>query len=169
MGPESTNSVGTDEFSAFVAGLDYPMFVVTTTHRGERSGCLVGFATQVSIDPPQMLVCISDKNHTHRLAEHAELFAVHVLSPGQRSLAALFGEQTGDDTDKFARCAWHPGPGDVPVLDDAARHLVGRLRQRVPFADHTGLLLEPVKVFVTEAPVAYTLRDAADLEPGHGA
>jgi flavin reductase (DIM6/NTAB) family NADH-FMN oxidoreductase RutF len=161
--------VDADEFSAFVAGLDYPLFVVTTAHEGERSGCLVGFTTQVSIDPPRMLVCISDKNHTHALARHAELFAVHVLPPGRQPLAELFGEQTGDETDKFADCAWHPGVGGVPVLEDSARHMVGRVLQRIPFADHLGILLEPVETSVSPKPVAYSLEDAADMEPGHGA
>lgn len=161
--------VSSEEFGDFVAELDYPLFVVTTQHAGQRSGCLVGFATQVSIDPPRMLVCISDKNHTYPLALQADLVAVHVLSPGQHELAELFGEETGDRTDKFAHCSWHPGPGDVPVVDGAARHMVGRILQRVPFGDHLGLLLEPVETSVGDAPVAFTLREAADIEPGHDA
>ena len=169
MAQDDHRGVGADDFSAFVEALDYPMFVVTTSHGGERSGCLVGFATQVSIDPPQLRVCISDTNHTHRLARHAELVAVHLLSPDQQELAALFGERTGDETDKFAHCSWHSGPGVVPLLDEAARHLVGRVLQRLPFADHLGLLLEPVKVSVTSRPVAYSLQDAAEMEPGHPA
>jgi flavin reductase (DIM6/NTAB) family NADH-FMN oxidoreductase RutF len=161
--------VDVEEFNRFVEGLDYPLFVVTTVHAGERSGCLVGFATQVSIDPPQMLVCISDKNHTHRLAQHAESVAVHVLSPDQQELAALFGEETGDEVDKFTRCAWHPGPGGVPVLDAAARRMVGQVLARVPFGDHLGLVLGPLETCFSGQPVAFGLRDAAHLEPGHPA
>jgi flavin reductase (DIM6/NTAB) family NADH-FMN oxidoreductase RutF len=169
VGAQQGGRAGTEEFSAFVDGLDYPLYVVTTLHGGERSGCLVGFATQVSIDPPQMLVCISDQNHTHALALAAPLVAVHVLSPHQQALAELFGEETGDRTDKFAQCSWHPGPGGVPVLEDCARHMVGRVLQRVPFADHLGLLLDPMETSVSSRPVAYTLRDAAGIQPGHPA
>lgn len=161
--------VEADEFSRFVDGLDYPLYVVTTAHEGQHSGCLVGFTTQVSIDPPQMLVCISEKNHTHTLAQDAGLVAVHVLSPDQQDLAELFGEETGDATDKFRQCSWRPGPGGLPLLEDAARHMVGRVLQRIPFADHLGLLLEPVEVSVSARPVAYTLRSAGDMEPGHPA
>jgi flavin reductase (DIM6/NTAB) family NADH-FMN oxidoreductase RutF len=116
-----------------------------------------------------MLVCISEKNHTHRLAQQAELLGVHLLSPDQQELAELFGEETGDETDKFTQCSWYAGPGDVPLLDSCARHLVGRVVQRIPFGDHLGLLLEPVETYVTPAPVAYSLQDAADMEPGHSA
>lgn len=169
MAAVQSGKAGVEEFSRFVDGLDYPLYVVTTVHEGQHSGCLVGFAGQVSIDPPQMLVCISDKNHTHALARHAGQAAVHVLSPDQQDLARLFGEETGDETDKFRQCAWQPGPGGLPLLDDAARRMVGRVVQRIPFADHLGLLLDPVEVSVSERPVAYTLRCAADMEPGHPA
>jgi flavin reductase (DIM6/NTAB) family NADH-FMN oxidoreductase RutF len=162
-----SSNVGVEEFARFAEDLDYPLYVVTAAHEGQRSGCLVGFTTQVSIDPPQMLVCISDKNHTHTLAAHAALLGVHLLSPDQQHLAELFGEESGDDTDKFRRCSWHPGPDGLPLLDDAARHMVGRVLERIPFADHLGLLVEPVEVWVSPRPVAYTLQSAVDLEPGH--
>src|SRR5688572_5063739 len=42
----------------FLTGLDGPMFVVTAAHpeSGARAGCLVGFATQCSIDPDLFVV-----------------------------------------------------------------------------------------------------------------
>ena len=46
-------------FNALASELDYPMFVVTTAAGGAPAGCLVGFATQCSIDPPRFLVCLS--------------------------------------------------------------------------------------------------------------
>ena len=39
-------------FDRLVNRLDYPMLVVTAEADGERAGCLVGFATQCSIQPP---------------------------------------------------------------------------------------------------------------------
>ena len=42
-----------EHFQALVAGLDYPMYVVTVAADGDRAGCLVVFATKASIDPPR--------------------------------------------------------------------------------------------------------------------
>src|SRR5690348_6276936 len=117
------SGVDTDRFDAFVDGLDYPMFVVTTAHGGERAGCLVGFTTQASIDPPRMLVCLSVANHTYQVARQAELLAVHVLDKNDHDLAELFGGRTGDEVDKFAKCRWTPGPDGVPLLEDCPRLL----------------------------------------------
>ena len=115
-----------DTFDALMGELDYPMFIVTVAHGGERSGCLVGFATQCSIDPPRFLVCLSKANHTYRVARHAELLAVHFVPADAEPLAELFGGETGDRVDKFARCEWHPGPGGVPLLADCPNRFVGR-------------------------------------------
>ena len=65
-----------EQFEELVATLDPPMFVVTARAGDERDGCLVGFATQCSIDPPRFFVCLSEKNRTFAgrvLARHHDL------------------------------------------------------------------------------------------------
>ena len=160
-----------EEFGRFAGRLDYPMFVVTTTDGTARAGCLVGFTTQASIDPPRMLVCLSDKNHTYRVARGADLLAVHSVGADQHDLAELFGSETGDRTDKFTDVAWHEGPGRVPVLEGCPSYLVGRILARWPLGDHVGFLLEPVAVSGdgADAEPVLTLEDVHDLEPGHEA
>jgi flavin reductase (DIM6/NTAB) family NADH-FMN oxidoreductase RutF len=156
-------------FEDTVRLLDYPMFVVTATGEGERSGCLVGFAGQVSIDPGRFLVCLSVKNHTYRIGVSASRLAVHLLGRDQLPLARLFGEQTGDEIDKFARCSWQPGPDGVPVLDEAMAWFSGPILQRVPFGDHVGFLIEPDSGSCRGTGAPVTLTDVENLDPGHGA
>jgi flavin reductase (DIM6/NTAB) family NADH-FMN oxidoreductase RutF len=132
-------------FSAFVGRLDEPVYVVTLAHEGTRAGCLIGFGGQVSIDPPRFLACLSDKNRTYRVAARgAEHLAIHLVPAEHPELAELFGGETGDDLDKFERCAWHDGPHGAPLLDDCPTWFVGRVLERRPLGDHVGFLLEPV-------------------------
>jgi flavin reductase (DIM6/NTAB) family NADH-FMN oxidoreductase RutF len=162
-------ALGTEEFDAFVAGLDYPMFVVTTAHDGERAGCLVGFTTQASLDPPRMLVCLSVANHTYRVARDAELLAVHVLDRSEHDLAELFGGRTGDQVDKFEHCRWRAGPSGVPLLEDCPRRLVGRVLARQEYGDHVGHLLEPLSVEGAARTSALGFEQVADIDAGHHA
>jgi flavin reductase (DIM6/NTAB) family NADH-FMN oxidoreductase RutF len=150
-----------------VAALDYPMFIVTATDGRERAGCLVGFATQCSIDPPRFLVCLSDKNRTFRVARAAEVVVVHLVPAEATGLAELFGGQTGDEVDKFERCAWHEGPGGTPVLDECGNWFAGRILERVPAGDHCALLLEPFAAHSDEREEAFTFHRAKRIEPGH--
>ncbi|HET8617180.1 MAG TPA: flavin reductase family protein [Actinomycetales bacterium] len=159
----------TDEFGTFVAGLDYPMFIVTTVARGRRAGCLVGFTTQASIDPPRMLVCLSERNRTFEVAQAARFLAVHVVEPDQRELAHLFGGESGDDVDKFARCGWHPGPDGLPLLDDCPRRFVGRVLESYALGDHSGFLLQPLSEHDGPSDQALTYQQVRDVDAGHPA
>jgi flavin reductase (DIM6/NTAB) family NADH-FMN oxidoreductase RutF len=152
-----------------VSELDYPMFIVTARAGDERAGCLVGFATQCSIDPLRFLVCLSDKNRTFRVAQEADLLAVHLVPEGADALAELFGSQTGDEVDKFSRCSWTPGPGGTPILDDCDNWFAGRILDRMEAGDHRAYLLEPVRGESEAGEGVFMFRDAQWIEPGHEA
>jgi flavin reductase (DIM6/NTAB) family NADH-FMN oxidoreductase RutF len=160
-------------FDTLLASLDFPMFIATTVAADdhERSGCLMGFATQSSIHPPHFLACISIENHTARVATRAEHLAVHLIPRERIDMAVLFGHETGDDVDKFADCRWTPGLGGVPLLDACPVRFVGRILDRVPLGDHTGYVLEPIAAEGSAAaPTDYVrFQDVKDLDPGHPA
>ncbi|WP_342215155.1 flavin reductase family protein [Nocardia farcinica] len=158
-----------EAFDAVVAAADYPVWVVTTVADGVRAGCLVGFGTQVSIEPRRFLVGLSKKNHTYRVAADAEYLAVHLLASGQQALARLFATESGDTVDKFAHCAWTPGPHEVPVLTGASGWFAGRILERHDFGDHCGLLLEPLAGRAPVAGPALRYDRVAGLRPGHEA
>jgi flavin reductase (DIM6/NTAB) family NADH-FMN oxidoreductase RutF len=162
------NEVDEVPFETVADLLDYPMVVVTTATNGSKAGCLVGFTSQVSVNPARFLVGLSNKNHTYRAAVGATHLVVHVLGDEHRSLAQLFGEQTGDETDKFAQCSWRPGPGGVPILDNVAGWFSGRILERIPIGDHVGFLLEPgAGELRTSDKRVITLNDVRDFHPGH--
>lgn len=160
-----------DAFGRLSSAFDYPMFVVTAAAGDERAGCLVGFTTQCSIDPPRLLVCLSRKNHTYRVALRSDLLGVHLLDRDQEALAVLFGGETGDAVDKFDRCRWTPGPEGLPLLDDCPNRILGRVIDRLDGGDHIGFLLDPVEVSATDADPGplLTFQQVRHLEPGHRA
>ena len=158
-----------EAFRQLTGDLDPPMVIATTVADGERSGCLVGFSTPCSINPPRFAVLISDKNHTYRVARRAGVVAVHLLGEDHLALAELFGQETGDDFDKFARCRWSQGPEGVPLLSDCGSWFVGRIIQRTSYDDHVAHVLEPFAA-ARRAPIRpLRMKDVRGLQPGHGA
>jgi len=155
-------------FTSLMGELDYPMFIVTTVAAdGERSGCLIGFATQISINPARFLAGLSEKNRTYRVAQRAEHLAVHFVPADGQELAELFGSETGDEVDKFARCAWHEGPAGLPILDDLPNWFAGRILTRVDGGDHQAILLEPIAAEREAEEEELTFHRAKRIEPGH--
>jgi flavin reductase (DIM6/NTAB) family NADH-FMN oxidoreductase RutF len=133
-----------EAMGAFTRWADYPLMVVTVgSPDGEISGCLAGFVTQRSIQPPRFLVCVSKVNHTYFVAERVTGIALHLLGADQTDLASLFGEQTGDTFDKFEHCHWRPRATGAPVLSDCAAWLEGLIISRSSVGDHQALLIRP--------------------------
>ncbi|MEV6767939.1 flavin reductase family protein [Nocardia sp. NPDC051030] len=152
----------------FVGLLDYPMYVVTTYSDGRFAGCLVGFASQTSIDPPLFLVCLSVQNHTYSVAAQARHLAVHLIARENVALTKLFGEETGNEIDKFEWCTWHRGAHGMPILDEAVAWFVGTIIERFDVGDHRAFLLSPtaVKAVATNVPHV-TYADVRTLDPGN--
>lgn len=149
---------------------DGAMVVLTASYRGERGGCLVGFHTQCSIDPPRVAVWVSKANHTLRVALQATHLGLQYLEPRDFEIARRFGELSGDDVDKFAGCEVEDGPDGVPLLAACRNRVVG---PRVSFSDdgcdHVCFVVEAEHVDVADDPTPLRLSDVEDLEPGHAA
>lgn len=158
-----------DAFEELVGDLNYPMFIVTGAVDGERSGCLVGFATQASIDPQRMLVMISKRNHTYDVATRADALAIHFLHEGNQDLATLFGEETGDEVDKFAHCTWREGPHGLPILNGVRGWAAGPVLARFDGGDHVGHLVGITDADAVAAGTPLRFQTVRDMQPGHDA
>ena len=160
----------TEAFDDLVAMADPTVAIVTTVAGDDRAGCVVGFLAQCGIDPPRFAIWLSKANRTHRIGFAAEHFAVHWIPADRHDLAELFGGNTGDEVDKFARCDWTPGPGGVPLLDGCGDRFVGRRHAWLDVdVDHCCIVLEPVEVHRTDgaAPQVLRLSDVTDIDAGH--
>jgi len=156
-------------FEGIVGDLEYPMFIVTArADDDEPLGCLVGFTTQSSIDPPRFIACLSHNNRTYRRGRDAPVLAVHAVPADAADLAELFGGETGDEMNKFARCAWHEGPEGVPILDRCENWFAGRVLDRFDAGDHDAFLLEPL-TGESGGQDEFTFHRAKRIDPGHEA
>lgn len=154
-----------DFFDAF----DAPALIVTAQSHDERSGCLAAFATQCSIYPPRLLVCLSVLNKTTAIAEKVNALGVHQLGRDQRDLAVTFGTMTGDYVDKLAAVQSRHGASGAPILKDCSAWFEGAVVDRIRLGDHIGYVLEPLDV--GSGPRSGTLMRTAiaDLKAGHPA
>jgi flavin reductase (DIM6/NTAB) family NADH-FMN oxidoreductase RutF len=157
-----------DGFDDLMAAADPALVVVTTARADELAGCLVGFHAQVSIEPPRYAVWLSRLNRTCRVARLASHVAIHFLTDGDRELAELFGAETGDDIDKFARTSWTPGPGGVPLLDACPHRLVGRRVTLIDEGgDHACFVSSPIRTDSDGPFVPLRMGAVAGMPAGH--
>jgi flavin reductase (DIM6/NTAB) family NADH-FMN oxidoreductase RutF/anti-sigma regulatory factor (Ser/Thr protein kinase) len=149
---------------------DPTMVVVTASYRGERGGCLVGFHCQCSISPVRYAVWLSKANHTCRVALQATHLGIHFLGTDDLDLASLFGEYSGDEVDKFARCETTEGRHGVPLLSTCPDRVVAqRMTSMDDGSDHICFVVEPVDAHHGAARPPMRRSDVSHLEPGHAA
>jgi flavin reductase (DIM6/NTAB) family NADH-FMN oxidoreductase RutF len=142
-GPTALEGPGAlDGPGAVFASLSYPMAIVTASTGTDRAGCLVGFHTQCSIEPARYLVCISSANRTARVAGEAPALVVHFLTRADAHLAHVFGEESGDEVDKFAQCEWSDGPFGAPLLRHGGSWVAGPIVERYVLGDHHGMVID---------------------------
>jgi flavin reductase (DIM6/NTAB) family NADH-FMN oxidoreductase RutF len=160
--------MASEPFDDIMGSLDAPMAIVTTALVDERAGCLIGFHAQSSIEPGRYCVWISKANHTYRVLLRSTHLAVHYLTDADRELARLFGTTSGDDIDKFTRCASTAGEHGVPILTGCPNHLVvRRIALLDEGGDHVCVVTEPVTVRSGGRFTPLRLSDVDDLVPGH--
>jgi flavin reductase (DIM6/NTAB) family NADH-FMN oxidoreductase RutF len=160
-------------YDRIVDQLDWAMVVVTARadDDGELGGCLVGFHTQCSIDPPRHLVCVSKLNHTWSVAQRASELAVHVLGADQISLAREFGEVSDDESpgDKWGAVTVDDRDGP-PLLLDAVAWFAGPVVASVDAGDHVALVVAPTRGSIGDDPITQLgFQATRDFHPGHPA
>lgn len=85
-----------EAFGQFATGV---AVVTTVTPGGERAGVTVNSFSSVSLDPPLVLWCLSDRAPSAPVFLRAGQFAVNVLAAGQDELSRRFATPAPD---KFA-------------------------------------------------------------------
>jgi hypothetical protein len=93
--------------------------------------------------------------------------AVHAHDPDQVEMAALFG--AGGEVDKFAPCAWHPGPYGLPVIDDCAAWTLGPVVERCPSATMSVTSSSPREGGGSGGGPVLGFHQVHHLQPGHPA
>jgi flavin reductase (DIM6/NTAB) family NADH-FMN oxidoreductase RutF len=168
VAPSGGGTSRKDDLQPFFDVVDYPFYVVTVRSAdAAMSGCLAGFVSQCSIDPPNFLVCISKANHTFPVAERSTAMGLHLLGDHQVDVAQLFGEETGDVVDKFAAVDWRLGWTGAPLLAESSVSLEGRILGHFSVGDHEAFLLRGERAVAGSSPGLLTYRAAPPLEPGH--
>ena len=142
--------------------------VVVVTAPGEPpAGFTATSFTSVSLDPPLVSFCLARTASAWPAIEVADVVAVHVLRREQEKVARTFATS---GIDRFAEHGdWHPGPGEVPLLNGVLARMVCRITQRVPAGDHTIVLAAPEsgdhRLDESATPLVYHAGTYKDLRP----
>ncbi|MGR9053526.1 MAG: flavin reductase family protein [Gammaproteobacteria bacterium] len=109
--------------------------VTTFTEVSGPQGMTATSFSSVSLEPPQILVCINDKADTGEGIQQCRHFAVNILTSVQESVSNEFAGGASQEQ-RFANVDWQKGAYGMPVLQDSLCSLECRVLQQVKAGTH---------------------------------
>ena len=111
--------------------------VVTTNHDGMLYGLTVSSFSSLSLDPPLVLVCLSNNNRIVTMIEASRGFAVSILASGQIAASNYFARQGRLPTPDFTEIEGEWTSSGQPVIRGALAWMVCELQKTFVEGDHT--------------------------------
>ena len=110
---------------------------VVTTHTDQfgAQGMTATSFSSVSLEPPQILVCINDKADTGEGIQKCQHFAVNILTAAQETVSNEFAGGASQ-AERFANVPWRKGAHGMPLLQDSLTSLECRVLQQVRAGTH---------------------------------
>jgi flavin reductase (DIM6/NTAB) family NADH-FMN oxidoreductase RutF len=115
--------------------MTYGIYILTTAYKEEVNGMVASWVSQVSYDPPLVMVAIHPNRYSHHLIAHSGSFALHLLDRNQTHLIEHF--KGLDPVKKFASIPWRRGKMGVPVLKSCLGYMECEVKDSYSPGNHT--------------------------------
>lgn len=110
----------------------------TSKELGKSIGITISSFTSVSLDPPQVLFCLSQKSKTMTAFKAARFFAINILSADQSSLSDGFAQRGPLDL-KTVKTHEHTETGCL-LISEALGHVICEKNAMFDGGDHKIIL-----------------------------
>jgi flavin reductase (DIM6/NTAB) family NADH-FMN oxidoreductase RutF len=135
---------------------------IVTSYRDDKvNGLAVAWASQVSYNPPMVMVSVGPGRYTHDMIKESGSFAVNILGESKIELARLFGLKSGRKINKFENVDFERKSTGAPILKDAIAYLDCKVHSSHTAGDHTIFVgsIEDCEIRSDEAPLVYRTTD----------
>lgn len=128
-----------EEYRALAGHFPSGVVVVTSAdpHTGEMHGVTVSAFAGLSLDPPQVIVCLNRAAQSHTFLTTRSHFAVNLLARRQAAIADRFAGRAPLVSGEFDGVAYRVGLGGVPLLRGCVGWFECRRHAVYPGGDHS--------------------------------
>jgi flavin reductase (DIM6/NTAB) family NADH-FMN oxidoreductase RutF len=128
--------------------------VVTSQHEGQRGGVTVSAFNSLSVEPPQIIVCLNQNVSSLPLLQASGLFVVNILANNQTDFSDLFGGRVPlpESGDRFEGIAVETGVTGAPILPGTIGFLECRVKEQHFGDTHWIIVGEVVNAAVRSTP-----------------
>jgi flavin reductase (DIM6/NTAB) family NADH-FMN oxidoreductase RutF len=156
-----------DDFRQALSSWASGVSVVTTSNEGMLYGLTVSSFSSLSLDPPLVLVCLSNTNRMATMVQESGAFAVSILARGQEEASRYFARTGRMPTPDFVEIEGEWTASGQPVIQGALAWLVCRLHHTIAQGDHVVAIGQVLEAFSRPdgEPLMYFRRAYHRLDP----
>ena len=126
-----------DHKKAALRMIPYGLYVLTAkAPDGQVAAATVNWVTQVSFEPPLVVVGVKVGSGPHKVIQEAGAFALNILGKEQQSAAYTFFKPVVTEGNTLGGEPFRPGSTGAPVLEQVPAYLECRLVETVEEGDH---------------------------------
>ena len=140
-----------------LAKLTYGLYVLTTKKGEEIDGMIVSWVSQVSFEPPRVIVGVRKNRYSHSLIQKSSVFALNVLSREDRGLVSQFKASSSEE--KFKGLDWEKKSTGAPIINGTLAYMDCRVVNSIDAGDHTLFIGEILDAELLKAGVPLTSMD----------
>jgi len=129
--------------------MTYGIYVLTAQVDDTINGMIASWVTQVSYEPPLIMVAVHPNRYSHGLIEKSSAFALHVLDQSQKEMLKRF--KGPDPGKKFTDIPWTTGKTGAPILKNCMAFFELRVKERHDPGNHTLFIGEVVNSGIQSA------------------
>ena len=120
--------------------------VITTHYRGQRFAMSATAVSELSIDPPSMLVCVNRSASIYSPLQAGANFGINILHTSHESISrACSGGKKGEA--RFSEGSWLHTADNVPYLSDAQATLICTHETNFAYGSHCIFVGRVTEVF----------------------
>jgi len=111
------------------------IYVLTSCYKDEINGMIISWVSQISYDPPLIMVGIHPNRYSHHLVKQSGVFALHIVARNQPDFLRRFKGPV--PSSKFDSIQWDKGKTGCPVFEDCIAYIECKVAEILNPGNHT--------------------------------
>ena len=134
--------------------ITYGIYVLTTRHKSEINGMIASWVSQISYDPPLIMIAVHSNRYSNNLIRQSGHFTLHVLAKDRKDFVERF--KGPDPVSKFDSISWVEGKTGCPVLKDCVAYMECAVTADYNPGNHTIFIgeVKDARVFSEKEPLS---------------